>query len=71
MRLLQDTGAGLSALVPWAATGVYITAMLGLKSTTDYFLWVPMPWLSILISVVMNCTGRGLHRSGHEMEDVS
>ena len=70
MRLLQDTGAGLSALVPWAATGVYITAMLGLKSTTDYFLWAPMPWLSILISVAMNCTGWGLPKLAHEIENT-
>lgn len=63
MRILQDTGTGLSALVPWAATGVYITSILGLNSTIDYLPYVPMLWLSIMLSVVMHITGIGIPRA--------
>lgn len=60
MRVLQDTGAGLSALVPWAATGIYITNMLGSDSTMAYLPYVPMLWLSILFSALLNVKkGRG------------
>lgn len=67
MRILQDTGTGLSALVPWAATGVYITNILGLNSTIDYLPYVPMLWPSILLSVLMHVTGLGMsHVSQHD-----
>lgn len=65
MRILQDTGAGLSALVPWSATGVYIATMLGLGSTLDYFLYAPMLWGSILLSLLMGLSGFGLARLPH------
>lgn len=65
MRILQDTGAGLSALVPWSATGVYIATVLGLGSTLDYFLYAPMLWGSILLSLLMGLSGFGLARLPH------
>ena len=62
MRILQDTGPGLSGAVPWGATGVYITGMLGLSSTWEYLHMAPMLWLSVIFSLLINTTGIGLNR---------
>lgn len=62
MRILLDTGTGLAPLIPWATTGAYTAATLGVHNM-DFAAFAPMLWLSILISLVMGITGIGMAKT--------
>lgn len=56
MRTLLDTGTGLAPMIPWSTTGSYTATTLGV-ATSEFVLYAPMLWLSIIFSIIMSVTG--------------
>ena len=60
--IFLDTGTGISPLVPWSATSIFVTGTLGYGSL-DYCLYAPVLWLPLLlypaISFLSSRKGRG------------
>lgn len=46
--ILLDTGTGLSPVVPWSATAIFVSGTLGYPSV-DYCVFAPVLWLAVLI----------------------
>lgn len=46
--ILLDTGTGISPLVPWSATSIFVSGTLGYASL-DYCLFAPILWLAVVI----------------------
>lgn len=58
MRTMLDTGTGLAPMVSWSTTGSYTATTLGV-SNLAFAPFAPMPWLSIVFSVIYAVTGIG------------
>ena len=50
--ILLDTGTGLSPLVPWSATAIFVSGTLGYASV-DYCLFAPVIWFAVLLYPVV------------------
>lgn len=46
--IFLDTGTGISPLVPWSATAIFVSGTLG-YSSLNYCLYAPILWLPLLL----------------------
>ncbi|WZL73825.1 Na+/H+ antiporter NhaC [Clostridiaceae bacterium 35-E11] len=64
-RTLETTGTGLAAIIPWSVTGAFIASTLEVP-TMQYFLYAPMLYVAIILSLVYFMTGFSIKRTSNK-----
>ena len=50
--VLLNTGTGISPIIPWTATAIFITNTLGIAGT-GYCIYAPILWLPVILQPIM------------------
>lgn len=50
--VLLNTGTGISPIIPWTATAIFITSTLGITGT-GYCIYAPILWLPVILQPIM------------------
>lgn len=62
-RCLEDAGTCIVPIVPWAITGTYLSATLGV-ATVDYLPWAVLCYSGIIFALIFGYTGFGIKKIG-------